>query len=123
MIAKNNADIGTSDREIVFKRVFNAPRELVFRAWTDPKHVKNWWGPNGFTNTIHEMDVRPGGIWRFIMHGTDGVDYPNKMIYDEVVEPERLVCRHFGGKTGDSVLFQMITTFIEKNDMTELTMR
>lgn len=122
MAAKNNTDAGTSDREIVFKRVFNAPRELVFKVWTDPKHVVNWWGPNGFTNTIQEMDVRPGGIWRLIMHGPDGVDYPDKIVFDEVVKPERLVCRHFEGRNGDSVLFQHTITFIEKNNMTEITM-
>jgi uncharacterized protein YndB with AHSA1/START domain len=61
------------DREIITSRVYDAPRELVFKAWTDPKHIARWWGPNGFTTTIHEMDVRPGGAWRFIMHGPDGV--------------------------------------------------
>ena len=66
----------TADREIVATRVFDAPRDLVFRMWTDPAHIVHWWGPNGFTTTIHEMDVRPGGMWRFIMHGPDGVDYP-----------------------------------------------
>lgn len=82
----NNGD--TADREIVISRLIHAPRELVFKVWTDPKHVAHWWGPNGFTNTIHEMDVRPGGVWRFIMHGPDGVDYPNKIVYKEVVKPQ-----------------------------------
>jgi uncharacterized protein YndB with AHSA1/START domain len=114
----------TSDREIVFSRTFDAPRELLFKAWTDPKHVIHWWGPNGFTSTIHEMNVKPGGTWRFIMHGPDGVDYSNKIIYDEIVEPEQIVCRHFGGKKDDnSVQFQMRVTFVEKNGKTELTMQ
>jgi uncharacterized protein YndB with AHSA1/START domain len=104
MTEKNNANKDTSDREIVFTRTFDAPCELVFEAWTDPKHLMQWWGPNGFTNTIHEINVKPGGIWRFIMHGPDGVNYSNKIIYDEVVAPERLVFRKFGGKKGDSTI-------------------
>jgi uncharacterized protein YndB with AHSA1/START domain len=64
----------TADREIVISCVLNAPRELVFRVWTDPKHVARWWGPKGFTNTIREMDVRPSGVWLSVMHGPDGVD-------------------------------------------------
>src|SRR6266852_4602923 len=79
------------DREIVITRLLDAPRELAFQAWTEPQHVAHWWGPNGFTNTIHEMDVRPGGVWRFIMHGPDGTDYKNEIVYVEVVKPERLV--------------------------------
>src|SRR4051794_29231769 len=85
----NNPD--TSDREIVFSRVFDAPRELVWKAWTEPHHVTKWWGPNGFTTTIHEMDVRTGGTWHHTMHGPDGTDYPNKSIFVEVVKPERIV--------------------------------
>ena len=69
-----------SDREIVTTRVFNAARELVFKAWTDPDHLVHWWGPKGFTNTFQEFDLRPGGIWRFVMHGPDGVDYKNKSV-------------------------------------------
>jgi len=86
-----NVDAGSahaaSDREIVTTRVVDAPRELVFRAWTEPEHVGQWWGPNGFTSTIQEMDVRPGGVWRLVMHGPDGTDYPNESIYLEVVRP------------------------------------
>ena len=89
-IAAETSAAGAAAREIVAARVFDAPRELVFDAWTDPEHVAQWWGPNGFTNTIHEMDVRPGGVWRFVMHGPDGVDYNNKIVYIEVVKPERL---------------------------------
>ena len=66
----------SADREIAATRVINAPRELVFRMWTDPEQVAQWWGPNGFTNTIYEMAVRPGGVWRFVMHGPDGVAAP-----------------------------------------------
>jgi uncharacterized protein YndB with AHSA1/START domain len=86
--------VDTSNREISAMRLFNAPRELVFRMWTEAEHVKQWWGPRGFTNTIHHMDVRPGGEWRLIMHGPDGRDYPNEYIYEEVIVPERLVLHH-----------------------------
>ena len=75
---KESSAEALSDREIVTTRVFDAPRELVFKAWTDPDHLAKWWGPKGFTNTFQEFDMRPGGVWRFIMHGPDGVDYKNK---------------------------------------------
>jgi uncharacterized protein YndB with AHSA1/START domain len=90
----NAFSTGTEDREITGSRIFNAPRELVFKMWTDPEHIVNWWGPTGFRNTIFEMDVRPGGKWRHIMHGPDGVDYKNESIYLEIVPQERLVYQH-----------------------------
>lgn len=79
------------DPLITITRVFDAPRELVFRAWTDPGQLAQWWGPHGFTNPVCETDPRPGGIWRIDMQGPDGTIYPNKGRYLEVVEPERLV--------------------------------
>src|SRR5438445_12192181 len=86
----------TADREIVVTRVFDAPRELVFEAWTDPTRVVQWCGPHGFTTTIHEMDVMPGGVWRFVMHGPDGPDYPYNGVFVEVSEPDRLWYDHAG---------------------------
>lgn len=91
------ASSATADREIVITREFNASRELVWQAMTDPKHVVNWWGPRGFTTTIEEMDVRPGGVWKHTMHGPDGANYPNKSVFKEVVKPERIVYSHGGG--------------------------
>jgi uncharacterized protein YndB with AHSA1/START domain len=82
------------DREIIITRLLNAPRELVWEVWTNPEHIKNWWGPNGFTNTIFTMDVKPGGVWDFIMHGPDGTDYKNKIIFKEIVAPEKIVYEH-----------------------------
>jgi uncharacterized protein YndB with AHSA1/START domain len=90
----------TDDREIVLSREFNAPRELAWQAMTDPRHVVQWWGPRGFTTTIQEMDVRPGGVWTLIMHGPDGVDYPNHSVFQEVVYPDRIVFAHGGGRPG-----------------------
>ena len=110
-----------SDREIVITRVFDAPRDLVFQAWTDPQHVGSWWGPTGFTTTTHEIDIRPGGVWRFIMHGPDGVDYPNKIVYLEIAKPERLVYDH--GDEGQPGYFHVTITFAEENGKTRLTMR
>jgi len=77
--------------DLVLTRVFDAPREVVFKVWTDPKHVAQWWAPRGFQTTIHEMDVRPGGRWRYAMRGPDGNDYPFDGVFIEVVKPERLV--------------------------------
>ena len=111
-----------SDREIVTTRVFDAPRELVWKAWTDPYHVAQWWGPRGFTNTIQEMDVRPGGVWRLVMHGPDGTDYPNKIVYIEVVEPERLVYDH-GDDEANGLLFHVTVTFAAQGGKTQVTMR
>jgi len=104
MTAANSAT-PTADREIVITRELDAPRELVFEAFTDPKHIAQWWGPTGFTNTIRSMDVRPGGVLRFVMHGPDGVDYVNEIRYIEITTPPRLVHRHGPGagheKKGD----------------------
>lgn len=88
----------SSDREIVISRTFEAPRELVWEAMTNPKHVVNWWGPRGFSTTIEHMDVRPGGSWKHTMRGPDGTNYPNKSVFKEVVKPERIVYSHGGGR-------------------------
>jgi uncharacterized protein YndB with AHSA1/START domain len=83
-----------ADRTVVTTRLIDAPRELVFRIYAEPQRLAQCWGPKGFTNTFHEYDFRPGGHWRFIMHGPDGTDYPNHSIFDEIVQPERIVFRH-----------------------------
>jgi uncharacterized protein YndB with AHSA1/START domain len=88
----------TSDHEIVHSRVFRAPRELVWKAWTDPELVVKWWGPRGFTTTIETMDFRVGGAWKHTMHGPDGTNYPNKSIFKEIVPLERIVYSHGGGR-------------------------
>jgi uncharacterized protein YndB with AHSA1/START domain len=113
----------TSDREIIITRVLDAPRELVFEAWTDPEQVVQWWGPRGFTTTIHEMDVRPGGVWRFVMHGPDGTDYDNKVVFVEVVKPDRLVYNHGAGDESDFPPFGVTVTFDEESDKTRLTLK
>jgi uncharacterized protein YndB with AHSA1/START domain len=92
MTAKDADD--TADRAMVITRTVDAPGELVWEAWTQPHHIARWWGPDGFRTTIHEMHVEVGGVWRFIMHGPDGTDYPNRIVYREIVKPERLVYDH-----------------------------
>src|SRR3982750_4400071 len=87
----------TADRELIISKLLSAPVELVWEVWTDPEHIKNWWGPNGFTNTIFKMEVQPGGEWDFVMHGPDGTDYKNKSIFKEVIKPERIVFEHVSG--------------------------
>jgi uncharacterized protein YndB with AHSA1/START domain len=112
----------TADREIVIVRTVNAPRELVWRAWTEPGHVAAWWGPNGFRTTIHEMDFRVGGVWRFIMHGPDGTDYPNRVVYREIVKPQRLVYDHSDGKPNPSIAFKATITFEDVGGQTRVTL-
>src|SRR5437868_11303305 len=98
MRTKSSASSAESDREIVISRIFDAPRELVWQAMTDPEHVVHWWGPRGFSTTIEVMEVRPGGVWKQTLHGPDGANYPNKSIFKEVVPLERIVYSHGGGR-------------------------
>ncbi|WP_231891384.1 SRPBCC family protein [Paenibacillus swuensis] len=88
----NSTQVG--DREIVITRVLDASREVVYDAWTKEEQLSQWWGPQGFTTTTEKFDLSPGGIWQFIMHGPDGVDYPNTNIFVEFVKPERIVIEH-----------------------------
>lgn len=114
-------ETATADREIVLTRLLDAPRELVWRAWTEPEHLIKWWGPTGFTNTFHEIDVRPGGVWRFVMHAPDGTDYDNFVRFREVLPPERLV--YDQGQTVDEPWFQATVTFEADGDRTLITLR
>ncbi|TGM58426.1 SRPBCC family protein [Leptospira adleri] len=122
MNSLNNQKSNTADREIATSRVFDAPRELVWKVWTDPNHIGNWWGPNGFTNTIETMEVKPGGVWKLIMHGPDGTDYPNRITYIEVIKPERLVYKHGSDMEDHPGDFHVTVTFEEENGKTKLTM-
>lgn len=106
---------------VTFTRVFNAPRELVWEAWTNPDYLKRWWGPNGFSLTTQEMAVVPDGIWRFIMHGPDGTDYPNKVQYTEIIKPEKLVYQHTDDEV-ETIGFQVTITFLEEGNSTKLIM-
>ena len=113
----------TADREIITRRVLNAPRELVYRIWTDPQHVAQWWGPAGFRNTFSEFSMKPGGGWRFVMHGPDGTDYLNQITFIEVVPSERLVYTHGTGESNDPRQFHVEISFTALGDKTEVTLR
>ena len=106
-----------AERSLVFHRRFRAPRELVFRAWTEGHQIVQWWGPDGFTTTTREMDVRPGGVWRFILHGPDGTDYPNRIVYQEIAPPERLVYKHEGEDGDEPVDFTVDVTFEQQGPL------
>jgi uncharacterized protein YndB with AHSA1/START domain len=89
-----NEKRNTADRELFLSRTINAPVDLVWEVWTRPEHIAQWWGPNGFTNTISKMEVKPGGEWDLVMHGPDGTDYKNKSIFREVIRHKKLVYEH-----------------------------
>lgn len=87
----------TSDRSIRLTKQLNAPVEKVWNAWTNTDHIKHWWGPNGFTNTITKIDLQPGGEWLLVMHGPDGTDYDNKSVFTEVVTNRKIAYEHISG--------------------------
>ncbi len=115
----------TNRKELTITRIFDAPRELVWKAWTDPKLLARWWGPMWFTNPVCEVDLRPGGAILIHMRGPDGVVYPMKGVFHEIVEPERLVFTSSSveGK-GDTTLLETINTvtFAELDGKTRLTL-
>lgn len=104
---------------IVSTRIFNYKRELVFKAWTDPDHLKNWWGPSGFTNTFHEFDLRPGGRWRFTMHGPEKGNYENEAEFLQIEKPSLIAWKRLS-----QPLFNVVTTFEDLvGDKTRLIFR
>jgi uncharacterized protein YndB with AHSA1/START domain len=120
--ARSSLDLERDPRAIIATRVYDAPRELVFKVWTDPKHLSQWWGPDGFSTTTSAFDMRIGGVWRFVMHGPDGRDYQNRITYDEIVRPERIVYHHGGGDDVEPVQFRTTVTFEELDGKTRLTL-
>jgi uncharacterized protein YndB with AHSA1/START domain len=113
-----NHEIYVGEKETVITRIFDAPRELVYQAWTQPKNLAQWWGPKGFTNTFKEFDLRPGGTWEFIMHSPDGTNFPNKSVFVEIVKPDRVVLNHVSGPH-----FQITATFEDHAGKTKFTFR
>ncbi|AUV84237.1 ATPase (plasmid) [Salinigranum rubrum] len=117
----NEAKVESTENSLTIRRTFDAPRDRVWEAWTDPNQVDQWWGPEGFTTRTDEMDVRPGGVWAFEMASSDGEVYSNRICYDEVERPERLAYTH--GSPDDPEMFRVTVTFDEQDDdTTELTM-
>jgi uncharacterized protein YndB with AHSA1/START domain len=96
----------TADCEIVTTRILNFPQELVFKAWSTPEHLKNWWGPKGFTNTFHEFDFREGGRWKFTMHGPERGNFENECEFIKIDKPNLIAW-----KRHSKPLFQILTTF------------
>lgn len=108
------------DNILIHTRMLDAPRDLVWEVWTDPKHIKEWWGPNGFSLTTKSMHVEPGKVWSFIMHGM-GRDWDNKIEYVEVKKPSLLSYKHSGA--GADYDFLVTVSFEEVEGKTLLTMK
>lgn len=115
----------SSPHELIITRLINAPRRRVWEAWTDPEQLVRWWGPNGFTNTFHMFDFRIGGAWRFTMHGPDGTDYPNRIIFEEIISMERMAYTHDGDTDveNDPHRFRSTVTFADEDGKTRVTLR
>ncbi len=96
----------TADREIRIQHRFKTPAEQLWAVWTQPEHITHWWGPDGFTSTIHEMDLREGGEWRLTLHGPDGTNYPNRSTFLEIVPLRKIVFEHFNPHFMTTVLFE-----------------
>jgi uncharacterized protein YndB with AHSA1/START domain len=112
-----------SERELVLSRLIQAPRELVFQAWTGPEHVDHWMGPHGFTTETRSMDVRVGGAWRYTMTAPDGTVYPNRVTYQEIEPPARLAYLHDADQDDDPHGFEVEVTFAEEDGGTRVRMR
>jgi uncharacterized protein YndB with AHSA1/START domain len=128
MSTKNSAASAAnipSEGELVLTLVFNAPRNLVFQAWTDPKHPVRWWGPYGSTNPLCEADARPGGAILIHMRAPNGIVYPMKGVFKEVVNPERIVFSSGAMDEKGNFLFEVLNTVIlaEQDGKTTLTLR
>ena len=109
------------DREIVVSRVVEAPRDVVFEAFTDVRHLAQWWGPDGFTTTTRAFEFRPGGVWEFVMHGPNGTDYPNWIRWEEIEPPERITLLH-GSAADDPEAFASTFTFEARGDATSVVL-
>jgi uncharacterized protein YndB with AHSA1/START domain len=114
----DNPSETASDREILSSRIFEYSPERVFEAFSNPDRIIRWWGPKDFTNSFHEFDFRPGGHWRFVMHGPDGRDYKNESLFVEVAPAERLILDHLCNPK-----FRMTLTFEDVNGKTRLHWR
>lgn len=123
MQGNRDTQVEMAGRLIVLTRVFDAPRDLVFEVWTDHKHLDQWWGPTGFRNTTYEFAFKPGGVWRFTMHGPDGRNYPNQVIFETILRPELITYRHGGGEESNPLEFQVEVKFEIEGGGTRITQR
>lgn len=120
----DEAEFDPSEYDVTIRRTFDAPRERVFDAWTEPERIEQWWGPEGFTSAVHELDARPGGAFRIDMYAPDGTVYPDSGEFHEVVEPERLVMtsRAFEDDGAYGLEVYTTVTFADRGGETELTL-
>ncbi|WTX01031.1 SRPBCC family protein (plasmid) [Streptomycetaceae bacterium NBC_01309] len=116
------AQSATADRETVVSRIIDAPRELVFEAFTEVRHLSRWWGPEGFTTTTRAFEFHVGGEWDFVMHGPDGTDYQEWITWTELAPPERIAMRH-GESRSDPNAFESVLTFEPDGTATRIEMR
>jgi uncharacterized protein YndB with AHSA1/START domain len=125
MSEKTKAAATFGEGTVAITRVFDAPRALVWRAWTDPKILGAWFGPRGFTSSVPELDVRVGGALRIVMHGPDGNDYPMKGVFREVTPPERLVFSNIAIDNDGNHLLEgeTIVTLTEQGGKTKMMMK
>ncbi|MEO3742537.1 SRPBCC family protein [Plantactinospora sp. B5E13] len=119
---ETGTESATADREIVISRVIDAPRELVFEAFTEVRHLSRWWGPEGFTTTTRSFEFRIGGVWDFVMHGPDGTDYSEWITWTRIVPPERIELLH-GESPDDPNAFESVLTFAPNDAGTRIVMR
>jgi uncharacterized protein YndB with AHSA1/START domain len=122
LLAEKSSATAEGDREIVLTRQLDAPRDLVWRAFTQPDDIVQWWGPHGFTTTTHAWDFRVGGLWRFTMHGPDGTHWPNWIRYTLIEAPARMEYDH-GGGNADMRDFEAIVTLDVEGEGTRVTLR
>lgn len=113
----------SADLEVVVTRRFAAPPDVVWEAWTNPNRVVQWWGPDGFTTTNHEMDVRSGGVWSHTMHGPDGTDYPSRAVFQRVERPRCIAYHLEGGSEASRTECDVFWTFSPAARGTLVTMR
>jgi uncharacterized protein YndB with AHSA1/START domain len=121
-------NVTTAERSLEFERVFKAPRALVFKAWTEPERLRQWWGPAGWTLPVCNLDLRPGGVWHYCMRGPEGEESWGKAVYQEIVEPERLVyADRFSDAEGnlneDMPELLVTVTFADQDGATKVSMR
>src|SRR5437868_8229191 len=115
------AQSATADREIVISRVISAPPEVVFEAFTEVRHLSQWWGPDGFTTTTRAFEFRVGGEWDFVMHGPDGTDFQEWISFTEIVRPQRIALLH-GETRDDPNAFESVITFASDGAATRIEM-
>lgn len=123
MTERKEAIVPHDGREIILTRLIRAPRQTVFQAWIDPDKLASWWGPKGFTISVQSFNITTGGAWKFVLHGPDGVDYRNRVVFIEVLEPERIAFSQSSDTDNDPDQFNTTVTFEDQDDCTLLNMR